>query len=82
MDPKMRGRNFKIDDKSLTSVLLIKFIRTLMRLKKSHKRMMTILITIKTFTRKFKIIACKNNSNKCSIFLASLYSTESIHQIK
>ena len=36
-------------------------LRTVMRLKMIQKRMMTILITIKSLTRKFKVITCENN---------------------
>ena len=67
--------------KSLRSLLLKMFFLTLMRLKKSQKRMITILITIKSPSLwNSKLLLDKIIQVICLIFWTSLHSTESHHR--
>ena len=83
MVPNMRVRKFQIDPKNLRSLLLTKFFLTLMRLKKSQERMITILITIKSPSLgNSKLLLDKIIQAICFIFWTSLHSTEIHHQMK
>ena len=79
MVSNMRVRKFQIDPKSLRSLLQTKFLLTLMRMKKSQMKMITILIMIKfPSLGNLKLLLEKIIQVICFIFWTSLHSTEVI----
>ena len=82
MVPNMKVRKLQIDLQKFE-----KFFLTLMRLKKSQKRMITILITILITIKSpslgnLKLLLEKIIQAICFIFWTSLHSTEIHHQMK
>ena len=83
MVPNMRVRKFQIDPQKFEKFAADEVFLTLMRLKKSQKRMITILIKIKSLSLgNLKLLLEKIIQVICFIFLMSLHSTESHHQMK